>query len=81
MSGYNLSSILEQGTAGSRVPENESPLGFLKRRSHSRFRVPGFLGEGIHPGFGFLETEPEADTLQLYVIETFGISKRNIEQF
>jgi hypothetical protein len=62
MSGYNLSSILEQITTGSRVPENESPPEFLKRRAHSRFRVPGFVGVGTHPGFAFLETEPEADT-------------------
>jgi hypothetical protein len=66
MSGYNLSSILEQVTTGSWVSENGEPakilvLGFqapsspvprfLKKGTHSRFRVPGFSGTGIHSGF------------------------------
>ncbi len=51
ISEYNLSSILEQLTTGSRVPENEKPgthsrlrgLEFLETGIHSEFRVP-FLG-------------------------------------
>ncbi len=49
MSGYNLSSILEQVTTGSRVPKKRNP----KPTVDFRFPVPGFSGTGDPPRVRF----------------------------
>ncbi len=40
MSGYNLSSILEQVTTGSRVPENEEPIRVSRNGKSARISSP-----------------------------------------
>jgi hypothetical protein len=56
MSGYNLSSILEQVTRGSRVPKKRNSKPTLD------FRLLGSQERGNHPGSEFLGTESETDT-------------------
>jgi hypothetical protein len=54
MSGYNLSSILEQVNTGSHFPENGEPIRIPTKKeleAQSRFQVLEFLGTGNPPRF------------------------------
>ncbi len=65
MSGYNLSSILEQVTTASRFPENGEPIRIPKKRNPKRrvdFRFSSSPERETRPGFGSLGMELGTDT-------------------
>jgi hypothetical protein len=95
MSGYNLSSILEQLTTGSRVPENGKPgihgrirlLGFLETGTHSEFRVPFLETQNWHPYTCFLVYNKDGWTgsgevhADFFKLSQRKYSKRNMYSF